>query len=155
MRARRQSWLKRLSPPSWRTVLVYGAVLAGGIALMQWIEYQQLVRSQPGTLRNGMLAALFLGLGVWVGAQLFRSGARDRGVAKDGNPKAQAALGISEREIEVLQLLADGQSNKEIARTLGVSPNTVKTHIARLFEKLDVQRRTQAAMRARELGLVR
>jgi RNA polymerase sigma factor (sigma-70 family) len=68
--------------------------------------------------------------------------------------RAQSSLGITERERQVLQLLADGRSNKEIAAQLGVSPNTVKTHVARLFEKLQVGRRTEAIQLARELGLV-
>jgi ATP/maltotriose-dependent transcriptional regulator MalT len=72
----------------------------------------------------------------------------------DGNPKAQAALGISPRELAVLQELAAGRSNKEIAIRLAVSPNTVKTHTARLFGKLGAKRRTDAINRARELGLL-
>ena len=74
--------------------------------------------------------------------------------AFDGNPRAQAALGISPREMAVLAELAAGHSNKEIAARLHVSPNTVKTHVARLFEKLGARRRTDALRRARELGLV-
>jgi DNA-binding NarL/FixJ family response regulator len=72
----------------------------------------------------------------------------------DGNPAALEALGISPREAAVLQEIAAGHSNKEIAARLHVSPNTVKTHVARLFEKLDARRRTDALRRARELGLV-
>jgi ATP/maltotriose-dependent transcriptional regulator MalT len=72
----------------------------------------------------------------------------------DGNPQGQQSLGISDRELEVLRELAAGYSNKEIARRLEVSPNTVKTHVARLFEKLGASRRTEAIRRARELGLV-
>ena len=72
----------------------------------------------------------------------------------DGNPRARAALGLSERELEVLHELAAGRSNKEIAAQLHVSPNTVKTHVARLFEKLGAKRRTEAIRRARELGIV-
>jgi DNA-binding NarL/FixJ family response regulator len=71
-----------------------------------------------------------------------------------GNPEAQAALGISPRELAVLRELAAGRSNKEIALALQVSPNTIKTHVARLFEKLDARRRTDAINRARELGIV-
>jgi len=74
--------------------------------------------------------------------------------AFDGNPKARAELGLSERELEVLHELAAGHSNKEIAAQLHVSPNTVKTHVARLFEKLGARRRTEAIRRARELGIV-
>ncbi len=77
-----------------------------------------------------------------------------RPAAFDGNPKAVSALGISPRELVVLQELAAGRSNKEIARRLEVSPNTVKTHLARLYEKLGAQRRTDAVNRARELGIL-
>ena len=72
----------------------------------------------------------------------------------DGNPQAQAALGLSTREMEVLALIAGGLSNKEIARQLDLSPHTVKTHVARLLAKLDASRRTDALRRARELGLL-
>lgn len=147
---------KRGTPPkpalSWRTICFYASVLAVGILIIQWIEYQHFARSQPGELRITLLAALFLGVGIWAGAQLFRSPAANK---PDGNPEAQAVLGISARELEVLDLLAAGLSNKEIARQLNVSPNTIKTHVARLLEKLEADRRTQAISKARALGLVR
>ena len=149
---KRRSLAQWVAALSWPAILAYGTLLAAGVLLMQWIEYPHLTQSQPGSLRIALLAALFIGVGVWIGSQLFRTGKTRRA---EGNPQAQAALGISEREKQVLDLLAAGQSNKEIARTLGVSPNTVKTHVSRLFEKLEVQRRTQAISRARELGLVR
>ena len=65
-----------------------------------------------------------------------------------------SSLGITQREEQVLALLAAGKSNKEIAQKLGVSPNTVKTQIASLYQKLEVQRRTQAVQKARELALI-
>jgi DNA-binding CsgD family transcriptional regulator len=86
-----------------------------------------------------------------VGAKLFRRAPAAPFVA---NARAQETLGISGRELEVLQLLAAGQSNKEIARRLDVSPNTVKTHVTRLFDKLDARRRTEAILRARDLGMI-
>ena len=70
------------------------------------------------------------------------------------NAAAQASLGLTGQEMKVLERLAAGQSNKEIARTLGLSPNTVKTHIANLFAKLEVGRRTQAVSKARDLCLI-
>jgi ATP/maltotriose-dependent transcriptional regulator MalT len=73
----------------------------------------------------------------------------------DGNPRALASLGISPRELRVLEELAAGHSNKEIAARLHVSPHTVKTHVARLLEKLEAKRRTDAIARARELGILR
>ncbi len=92
----------------------------------------------------------------WCSASCWACGCSPRRApaAFDGNPKAQAALGLSERELEVLHELAAGHSNKEIAAHLHVSPNTVKTHVARLFEKLGAKRRTEAIRRARELGIV-
>jgi len=135
-----------------KTVLIYGFALAAGAVALQWLEYQIWARAHAGTIYIALIAAAFLGLGIWVGRRLFRSEPR----ASDFTPndRAQASLGITGREREVLQLLADGRSNKEIAARLGLSPNTVKTHVARLFEKLQVARRTEAIQLARELGLV-
>lgn len=135
-----------------RTVLIYGVALAAGAVLLQWLEYQIWARSHPGMIYIALIAAAFLGLGVWVGRRLFRS--EPQAGEFSPNERAQASLGITERERQVLQLLADGRSNKEIAARLGLSPNTVKTHVARLFEKLRVARRTEAILLARELGLV-
>lgn len=134
-----------------RSVLIYGLLLAGGAAALQWVEYQIWARTHPTQLYVGLGAAAFLGLGIWVGARLFKARAP---AAFEPNAAARAALGISGREFEVLTLLAAGRSNKEIAHKLEVSPNTVKTHVARLFEKLEAARRTEAILRARELGLI-
>ena len=90
-------------------------------------------------------------LGIFVGARAF---AAPPPVPFDGNPNGRAALGLSDRELEVLHELAAGRSNKEIAARLHVSPNTVKTHVARVLDKLDARRRTEAIRRARELGLL-
>jgi DNA-binding CsgD family transcriptional regulator len=136
----------------WKRVLGYGVLLAAGTALLQWLDYQRMARSASLELYLGLVALGFLALGVYVGARAF---AARPAAPFDGNPQALASLGISARELEVLQELAAGHSNKEIARKLAVSPNTVKTHVARLFEKLGVQRRTAAIRKARELGLVR
>ena len=94
----------------------------------------------------------FMALGIWVGARLFRH--RAAPIPFEPNTRAQASLGITEREYEVLCLLAAGRSNKEIAAGLKLSLNTVKTHVARLYEKLAAARRTQAILRARDLGLI-
>jgi DNA-binding NarL/FixJ family response regulator len=99
----------------------------------------------------GLVALAFMILGVWLGWRLFRN--RSSIVEADG--QAGELQSISARELEVLRLLAGGKSNKEIARQLDVSPNTVKTHVANLFEKLGARRRTEAILRARELGVIR
>jgi DNA-binding NarL/FixJ family response regulator len=134
-----------------RTILVYGAILAAGTFVLEWLQFRLLVRAHAFEAYVALVAAAFLGLGVWVGAKLFRRAPATRFVP---NTRAQETLGISSRELEVLALLAAGRSNKEIARRLEVSPNTVKTHVMKLFAKLEASRRTEAIQRARELGMI-
>lgn len=135
----------------WKPVIGYGALLGAGTLALQWLDYQRLARMHSGDVYLFLVAAAFLVLGIVLGVRVFGAPAP---AAFDGNPKAQAALGLSERELEVLHELAAGHSNKEISRKFGVSPNTVKTHVARLFAKLGAKRRTDAIRRARELGIV-
>ncbi|MGE3931076.1 MAG: response regulator transcription factor [Hyphomonadaceae bacterium] len=120
--------------------------------MLQWLQYRMLVREHPGEIYLALFAAAFLGLGVWIGARAFQRPARHGPF--EPNTAARAALGISDREYEVLQLLAAGRSNKEIAAALTVSPNTIKTHVARLYEKLEAARRTEAIQKAREFGII-
>jgi DNA-binding CsgD family transcriptional regulator len=135
----------------WKPVVLYGAVLAAGALALQWIDYRQLARAHPGQLYTFVIAAGFLAGGIYIGARVI---GRPQPSSFDGNAKAQAALGISPRELAVLHEIAAGRSNNEIAAQLNVSPHTVKTHVARLFEKLDARRRTEAINKARELGIV-
>ncbi len=135
----------------WKRAALYGALLAAGTLGLQWLDYQRLARTYPGNIYIFLIAAAFLALGVFVG---MRALGGNRFTAFDGNPKAQAALGISPRELTVLKELAAGHSNKEIAARLTISPDTVKTHVARLYEKLDARRRTDAVSKARELGIL-
>lgn len=135
-----------------RPFLLYGALLAAGAFALTWLDYLRFARTFPGEFLIFLLAAGFLGLGIWTGARIFAG--KPETTAFDGNPEAQRTLGLSAREMEVLGLIAGGLSNKEIAARLNVSPNTVKTHVARVLEKLEVSRRTAALARARELGLL-
>lgn len=134
-----------------KRVILYGGLLAGGTLALQWLDYQRLARTQAADVYIVLIAVAFLALGIFLGARLI---AAPPPLPFDGNPEVQATLRISPRELTVLQELAAGRSNKEIAAELGVSPNTVKTHIARLFEKLEAKRRTDAIAKARELGIV-
>jgi DNA-binding CsgD family transcriptional regulator len=134
-----------------KQILPYGALLAAGMFALQWLDYQRLARTHFADIYIFLIAAGFLVLGVVLGIRVF---ARPAAIPFDGNPQAQAALGISPRELAVLHELAAGRSNREIAARLHVSPNTIKTHVARLFEKLGARRRTDAIARARELGIV-
>ena len=134
-----------------KRAIAYGLLLALATLVLQWLDYQRLARVHPQEIYVGLIALGFLALGVFIGIRLFGAPAV---VVDEGNPNAKAALGISERELEVLREIAGGRSNKEIAAQLNVSPNTIKTHVARLFEKLGARRRTEAILKARELGIV-
>ena len=134
-----------------RVVILYALGLAGGAFLLQWLQYNYLVRAFSTEIYIGLIALAFAGLGVWAGMRLAR---RPAPVGFEKNTAAITSLGITLREQDVLALLAAGKSNKEIAQKLGVSPNTVKTQVASLYQKLEVQRRTQAVQKARELALI-
>jgi DNA-binding NarL/FixJ family response regulator len=134
-----------------KQVVLYGALLAFGTLVLQWLDYQRLARVHSGEIYVFLIALAFLAVGVTLGVRLSRY---RKAETLDGNPNAREALGISPREFAVLKEIAAGRSNKEIAAHLHVSPNTVKTHVAKLFEKLGAKRRTDAINRARELGIV-
>lgn len=137
----------------WRVILVYGAILVVATLILKWIEFQLIARSHPGELYILLLALGFMGLGAWVAVRVMPR--RAPAEPFEVNELARQTLGISDREFEVLELLAAGQSNKQIANNLNVSPNTVKTHVAKLYGKLEVSRRTEAILRARELGMLK
>ncbi len=130
-------------------MLAWGLALAAGALLLAWTDYQRMARTNTGDVALLLVAGLFLGLGLWLGFAVWNKPA-----PPPGNPAAIASLGLTPREVEVLRLLAAGQANKEIARALEVSPNTVKTHLARLYEKLGATSRTAAIARARSLGII-
>jgi DNA-binding CsgD family transcriptional regulator len=134
----------------WKRAAIYGALLAAGTLILQWLDYLRLARVHSGDVYIFLIAVLFLGLGIFVGTRV-RAPPPSRA---EGNPQAQASLRISPSELLVLQEIANGRSNKEIASRLNISPNTVKTHAARLFDKLGAKRRTDAVNKARELGIV-
>ncbi|WP_372785745.1 response regulator transcription factor [Phenylobacterium sp.] len=134
-----------------RTIVLWALVLAGGAFALQWLEYQYMARAFSRDIYIAVIGTAFAAGGVWLGWKL-TSRAAPAPFAL--NAAAQASLGLTGQEMKVLEHLAAGQSNKEIARTLGLSPNTVKTHIANLFAKLEVARRTQAIGKARDLQLI-
>lgn len=137
-----------------RIILLYGISLAALVAALKYVEYRFLVRDLSQEFYIGVIAIIFTGLGIWVGPRLAR---RKVVVVRPDFVLDETVLqrvGISKREHEVLELMALGHSNQEIAEKLFVSVNTVKTHLANLFLKLEVSRRTQAIQKARELQLI-
>ena len=135
-----------------RTIILYAVALALAVALLNWLEYRYLARAFTLEIYVALVAAAFVALGIWAGIKLTPRRAPDGPFER--NEAAIRSLGLSPREVEILDALALGESNKEMARRLGISPNTVKTHIARVYEKLEVQRRVQAIEKARMLALI-
>lgn len=138
------------APEMLRTILPYALLLAVAGLAIQWLRSRFLVEAIPFEAYIASIAIGFAVLGVWAGYYLTK---RRTPEATRTNHAAIHALGLTPRELEILEALAAGQSNKEIARSLEISPNTVKTHVSSLFEKLDVNRRTQAIAEARRLGI--
>lgn len=134
-----------------RPILFYATVIAAGALILQWLQYQYVIRLLSPEAYIVLVAAGFTALGAWAGHRITR---RPANPEAGRNQRALDSLKISEREYRVLELLVAGHSNKEIADRLCVSVNTVKTHLSHLYAKLDVSRRTQAVRRARELRLV-
>ncbi|WP_425410492.1 response regulator transcription factor [Hyphococcus sp.] len=134
-----------------RTIVFYGLALAAAALALEWLEYKFITRVFAAEFYIILIAVAFAALGVFVGHRLTRQSAP---AAFEFNAAAAETLKLTPRELESLALLADGLTNKEIARKLDISPNTVKTHLARVYEKLGVSRRTQAIQKAKELLLI-
>lgn len=134
-----------------RYALLYGGVLALVAMALQWAQYRNALMSMPGEIHIGLVAVVFIAIGIWIGLWLTP---RSPAGPFERNEQAIRSLGLTRRECEILDHLARGDSNKEIARALGVSPNTIKTHIANLFIKLEVTGRGKAVEAARALALI-
>ncbi len=153
-----------------KIVLVYGILGGVLIAALNLIEYRFLVLEHSLEIYGGLVAAVFSSLGIWLGLKLTR--ARETVVVREvrvpvevqvpvhvsgpfvRSEKQRQQLGITPRELEILEALASGLSNREIAGRLNLSENTVKTHTSRVLTKLSARRRTQAVQRAREAELI-
>lgn len=130
--------------------------MAALLFLLKLLEYRFFVQDLSIEIYIGSVAVLFTALGIWAGSKIIGKGRVKLVQVTDFqlNEKALEQSGISQREYEVLQLMAEGHSNQEIGEKLFISLSTVKTHTASLFVKLDAKRRTQAIQKAKELGLI-
>jgi NarL family two-component system response regulator LiaR len=157
-----------------RHVLIYGLVGGVLVTVLQWSEYRFLVIEHSTAIYGGLTAAVFAVLGIWLGRKL--AGTRQKIVVKEipveipvpvpapeqsirfvpfvPDERKREDLNITRRELEILELVAQGMSNREIAGKLYVSENTVKTHCSRAFDKLGAKRRTQAVQLGKEFGLL-
>jgi DNA-binding CsgD family transcriptional regulator len=141
---------------------MYGLIGGILITVLQWTQYHFLVIDHSVEIYGALVAATFAVLGIWLGLKLTKP--RETVVVKEvsapaapplaSNEKRRECLSITPRELEVLELIAQGMSNREIAEKLFVSENTVKTHSSRVFDKLGAKRRTQAVQLGKEFGLL-
>ena len=153
----------------YRQIAIYGLSLAALVLLLRWMEYKFILISYSLEVYITLIALLFTGLGTWLALKLVKPKTEtlietviiEKEVFKTHpngefvfNEDEKQKLGLSNREMEVLQLMAEGYSNQEIAEKLFVSLNTIKTHSSKVFEKLDVKRRTQAVEKAKRLQLL-
>jgi DNA-binding CsgD family transcriptional regulator len=142
--------------------ILYGVSLALLLLLMKWLEWHFIIINHAFEIYAGAIALIFTGLGIWLAIKLVTPKVKTVIVEKQVftgpdfvlNQTEVNRLRLSARELEVLQLMADGLSNRQIAERLFVSVNTIKTHTSNLFLKMEVKRRTQAIETAKRLGLI-
>jgi len=145
-------------------IILYGVCLALLLFLLKWLELRLIIINHAFEVYIGAIAVIFTALGIWLALKLTKPKVRTVIVEKEVyiqyegeftlNERELQQLGLSNRELEVLQLMAAGLSNQEIAGRLFVSLNTIKTHSSKLFEKMDVKRRTQAVEKAKRLRII-
>ncbi|MCW3085850.1 MAG: ATP-dependent transcriptional regulator, MalT-like, LuxR family [Bacteroidetes bacterium] len=147
-----------------KEILIYCISMALLLFLLKWLEARFIVFNYRLDFFIGAIAIVFTVLGIWLALKLVKPKVETRIIEKEVyidnsaqteiNQKEIAKLGISKRELDVLNLMATGLSNEEIAGKLFISLNTVKTHSSNIFLKLDVKRRTQAAEKAKRLNII-
>ncbi|RZJ15938.1 MAG: response regulator transcription factor [Acinetobacter sp.] len=149
---------------NYKQIILYGISFAFLLALLKWLEIRYVVFQHSFEIYAGAIALIFTILGIWLALKLAKPKIETRIIEKEVfinrvdefkfNKAAADNLGLSDREIEVLQLMANGLSNQEIADKLFISLNTIKTHVSRIFEKMNVKRRTQAIELAKNLSII-
>ena len=147
-----------------KQVILYGVALAALLVLLKWLEFKLIIVDNAFELYVGAIAVFFTTLGIWLALKLTKPKVETIVVEKSVykgtipdfkiNQEEVSKLNLSSRELDVLQLMAQGLSNQEIAERLFVSLNTIKTHSSKIFEKMEVKRRTQAVEMAQRLGII-
>lgn len=155
-------FLSRIS--DYKDVILYSLSLAILLFILRWLEIRFIIIDHALEIYVGAIALIFTGLGIWLSFKLVNRKPETRIVEKTVylendtnlmlNQEEIEKTGLSKRELEVLHLMAEGLSNEEVAERLYVSLNTIKTHTSRVFEKLDVKRRTQAIEKAKRLRVI-
>lgn len=148
----------------YKATIIYSISLAFLLLLLKWLELRFIIFDHAFEIYIGLIAVIFTTLGIWLALKLSKPKIETLVVEKEVyvtrnenfilNTSLISQLELSKRELEILNLMAQGHSNEEIAAKLFVSLSTVKTHNQNLFVKLDVKRRTQAVEKAKRLDLI-
>jgi DNA-binding CsgD family transcriptional regulator len=155
---------QKIVSKKYRSIWLYGLSLATLLFLLKWVELKFVIYDNALDIYAGIIATLFTALGIWLALKLSKPKVETIILEKTIylepvsqfiiNQKALEETGISTRELEVLEWMAKGESNKAIAEKLFVSLNTIKSHCSRIFEKLEVSSRMQAIEKARKMGIL-
>jgi DNA-binding CsgD family transcriptional regulator len=137
-----------------RTIIIYGIAMAALIGLLKFVEYKFVIRDIPLEFYIGSVAVMFTALGIWTGLRLTQPKVIEISGPFERSEENLNRTGISKREYEVLELLANGMSNQEIADKLFVSNSTIKTHVSNVLAKLDASRRTEAIATAKKMRII-
>jgi two-component system, NarL family, response regulator LiaR len=141
-------------------LILYGISMAFLLFLLKWLELRFVIIDHALEVYVGAIALIFTGFGIWLAMKIVRPKVTvvEKEIYLNApfsiNKKELELLNLSKRELEVLQLMAEGLSNKEIADRLFVSLSTIKTHSNNLFDKMNVERRTQAIDKGKRLGII-
>lgn len=148
----------------YKSFILYAAALALLLFLLKWLQWKFIIIDLSIEIYIGLIAIIFTILGIWIAQKLTRPSIKTIVIEKPvyGAPSeefvldenALSRLSLSKRELDVLELMARGLSNEEIAAQLYISLSTIKSHCSRIFEKMDVKRRTQAIEKAKRLKII-
>jgi len=151
----------RLNSSFWFGMVGYGLAMALLMVLLRWFQIRFFLFDHSTEIYFGVVAVIFTSLGMWIAHNLSNNVPSKPQNAESVtemkavvSQEAIEATGLSRRELEILQMMATGMSNQEIANDLFISLSTVKSHVSSVFTKLDVVRRTQAIEKAKSLKII-
>src|SRR5690606_933241 len=152
--------LRMIFLKDFRHIVIYGLTLAVLAFILKLLQWKFLIVDNAIDIYIGLIALFFTVLGIWIAKQLIKPKIETLIIEKEIPEKFEInetelqKLKLSNREYEVLQLLAKGYSNKDISEQLFLSESTIKTHVSNLFFKMDVKNRTQATEKAKRLKII-
>lgn len=134
-----------------KTILVFSALIIALLALFQISKYSIISGGMKTEVIISVIALLSFFIGIYINRKLGKNNVK---FEKEINVSKIKELEITSREYEVLELIAKGFSNKEIASTLFLSESTIKTHVSNILVKLNAKRRTHAVQIAKEINIL-